>query len=122
MQDLSRQRLNGVEAVCIACSWSSAYAAALVGLSWLFPPALWLLCLQGSANPGAADVDVDPMEEENEDRGDDDDDEERKEEEDGAEDEKTRAEEGEPPAFGVEGDGGDSSVLEAAKEEVKALL
>lgn len=44
-------------------------------------------------------------------------------EDDGADDmdeEKRRGEgEEEPPAFGVEGEGGDSSILEAAKEEVK---
>ncbi|CAN0109706.1 unnamed protein product [Ectocarpus sp. 6 AP-2014] len=74
---------------------------------------------QGSGNPGPADVEA--MEEEKrEEEGDD----EKKEdggdeEEDAAVEEETKRAEGaeEPPAFGVEGEGGDSSVLEAAKEE-----
>lgn len=49
-------------------------------------------------------------------------DEEAKDEEedaDGVDEEKRKADgTEEPPAFGVEGDGGDSSVLEAAKQEV----
>ncbi|CAM9165037.1 unnamed protein product [Ectocarpus sp. 4 AP-2014] len=75
----------------------------------------------GSGNPGPADVE--PMEEdEREDEGNDenkDEDGGDEQEEDAAMEEETRRAEGakEPPAFGVEGEGGDSSVLEAAKEE-----
>lgn len=46
--------------------------------------------------------------------------EEGEEDDDGVGEEEKRKPDGvdEPPAFGVEGDGGDSSVLEAAKQEV----
>eukprot|EP00903_Cladosiphon_okamuranus_P014927 g13820.t2 len=75
---------------------------------------------QGSGNPGASDVD--PIEEQAEDKkeedneaGDDGDDGDDTKEQD--EDKTTAKGEDEPPAFGVQGEGGDSSVLEAAKEE-----
>lgn len=84
---------------------------------------------QGSGTPGAADVD--PMEEakdekDNENEDEKEEGEEEDEQDDDKEEEKRKADGAEePPAFGVEGDGGDSSVLEAAKEEVgwrKAVL
>lgn len=73
---------------------------------------------QGSGTPGAADVDS--MEESKDDSEDKENEEEKKDDEEGDTEEEKRRAEGaeEPPAFGVEGDGGDSSVLEAAKEEV----
>lgn len=75
---------------------------------------------QGSSNPGPADVE--PMEEEKrEDEGDDEKEVGDEEDDDAAMEEENRRAEGadEPPAFGVEGEGGDSAVLEAAKEEVR---
>ncbi|CAB1097864.1 unnamed protein product [Ectocarpus sp. CCAP 1310/34] len=70
---------------------------------------------RGLGNPGPADVG--PMEEEK--REDEMKDEEGGDEENNAAMEETRRAEvaKEPPAFGVEGEGGDSSVLEAAKDE-----
>lgn len=87
------------------------------------------LYTQGSGNPGAPELD-DPMDQEggddkdNDKDGDGEEEETKEDEDEGAvddeEEEKRRAEgEEEPPAFGVEGDGGDSAVLEAAKEEVR---
>ncbi len=81
---------------------------------------------QGSGNPGAPELD-DPMDQDQDKDNDEnlEDEEKNDEEDDGAmeeEEEKRRAEgegEEEPPAFGVEGDGGDSAVLEVAKEEVR---
>lgn len=51
-------------------------------------------------------------------------DEKDEEEDDGMPEEEKRKLDGaeEPPAFGVEGDGGDSSVLDVAKEEVNFLI
>lgn len=79
---------------------------------------------QGSGNPGASDVDpLDPLQEQNDNGSGEE--EEKKDEggDDVSDDDENRKPQGEdePPAFGVEGEGGDSSVLEAAKEEVRAL-
>ena len=88
-----------------------------------FLPGMLFVCAtswQGSGNSGAPELD--PMEEE---KDNDEVEEEVKAEEDDdrADEEKRKADSAEePPAFGVEGEGGDSSVLEAAKQEVSFSL
>lgn len=77
------------------------------------------LHVQGSGAPGVPEVDPMDQEEDPTDKNDDGD-EEKEDVDPTLEDEKRRAGEEEPPAFGVEGDGGDSSVLEAVKEEVSS--
>lgn len=72
---------------------------------------------QGAGNAGAPEMD--PMDEghedEDEEKGDEDDEEGHEKEE-----EKRKVDDAaEPPAFGVQGEGGDSSVLEAVQDEVR---
>lgn len=73
---------------------------------------------QGSGTPGAPELD--PAEKDGAvDEEDDQSEKDKEEDGDGEEEMRKPHEEEEPPAFGVQGDGGDSSVIEAAKEEVR---